>query len=624
MYVMGTAGHVDHGKSSLVLALSGIDPDRLPEEKERGLTIDLGFAWMTTNSGLTIGIVDVPGHERFVKNMIAGVGAIDFVLFVVAADDGWMPQSTEHLAILKYLNVKRGLVAVTKKALADPDWLQLVIDDVRQKTADTFLRGAPIIAVDSLSGDGIDELKSAIDQIVQDLPPSPDIGKPRLYIDRAFTIAGRGAVVTGTLTGGTLNSGQNLRIVPGDLRARVRELQMHGKPAETAAPGQRVAVNLAGIETGDLHRGQCLVAESDAATVDRLWASVNILVEAAQPLKAERTVLVMLGTAEPEASAYPIEPTVISPGGEGLVELRLSAPIKARLGDHFVLRWPTPQVTIGGGTVLDVGGTRHLKRDPQFIALLQRRRDGSLQTYCETEIAKTGYARHAGFLDHAPYSHEHVLAALHELEQSGRILLTPGWILDLASIEHVRARVHAVLATAHRERPSVAGINLAHLAEQIGIESEAMAELTRLLEAEGAIARTSDAYHLPSHQAQLPPEWSDESQQLWRALTKDVFQPPLRNDLEALSANGRAIVGYWVSTQKVVAIGGGVIFPTETFSDIRQRVVTHFTKAQELSAAELRDMLGTTRKYAVPILEALDREGVTRRVGDVRVRGEQG
>ena len=235
MYVMGTAGHVDHGKSSLVLALSGIDPDRLPEEKERGLTIDLGFAWMTTNSGLTIGIVDVPGHERFVKNMIAGVGAIDFVLFVVAADDGWMPQSTEHLAILKYLNVKRGLVAVTKKALADPDWLQLVIDDVRQKTADTFLRGAPIIAVDSLSGDGIDELKSAIDQIVQDLPLSPDIGKPRLYIDRAFTIAGRGAVVTGTLTGGTLNSGQNLRIVPGDLRARVRELQMHGKPAETAA-----------------------------------------------------------------------------------------------------------------------------------------------------------------------------------------------------------------------------------------------------------------------------------------------------------------------------------------------------------------------------------------------------
>jgi selenocysteine-specific elongation factor len=349
MYVMGTAGHVDHGKSTLVIALSGIDPDRLPEEKARGMTIDLGFAWMTTASGEAIGIVDVPGHERLVRNMVAGVGALDFVLLVVAADDGWMPQSAEHLAILEFVGVKRGIVVITKSDQVDADWLELVRADVADKISKTFLHDAQIHSVDSISGNGLDALRQSIDTITQSLTPRKNLVRPRLFVDRVFTIAGRGAVVTGTLIDGSLTVGQSVAVEPGNLRARVRDLQVHKQQVADAAPGQRVAVNLSGVSQSELQRGTCIVSADDAETTDRLWTYVTVWADAVKPLKAQREVLVMLGTAEPEAFAYPVGVEEINPGEAGLCELRLTTPVKACVKDRFVLRWPTPQVTVGGG-----------------------------------------------------------------------------------------------------------------------------------------------------------------------------------------------------------------------------------------------------------------------------------
>ena len=482
MYVMGTAGHVDHGKSTLVTALSGIDPDRLPEEKARGMTIDLGFAWMTTNSGETIGIVDVPGHERFVKNMIAGVGAIDFVLLVVAADDGWMPQSAEHFAILRYLGVARGIVVLTKSDLVEPDWLELVRADVREQVSGTFLADAPIVAVDSVSGRGIDELCGAIDVMTRTLAGRPDLGRPRLYVDRVFTIAGRGAVVTGTLLEGSLSVGDSVMLEPGGVSGRVRDLQIHKHQVATAAPGQRVAINFSGVDRADLHRGQCVVAPADTLTVDRLWVHVGIWTEAVHPLKPGRKVLIMLGTAEPEADAYPVGQAAIAPGQEGLCELRLKEPIKARLKDRFVLRWPTPQVTIGGGEVLEIGGTRRSHRDAHFVECLRGRVGGELAAYRRTELRRRGFAPRRAFLSEGPWSESEVAAGIDRAIDAGEIAHVAGILFDPVWLAEQGARMRETLQETHRAHAYDAGLNPAEWQDQARIPEAAMAGLVSVVQ----------------------------------------------------------------------------------------------------------------------------------------------
>ncbi len=619
MYVLGTAGHVDHGKSSLVIALSGIDPDRLPEEKARGLTIDLGFAWMTTTSGDTVGIVDVPGHERFVKNMIAGVGAIDFVLFVVAADDGWMPQSAEHLAILQYLGVTHGIIVVTKSDLVDPDWLVLVGDDIRQHLAGSFLADSALITVDSLSGRGIPELKSAIGDLIGALPHRPDIGKPRLYIDRAFTIAGRGAVVTGTLTEGQLSTGQSLVVVPGEMKVRVRELQTHGRAVPVAPPGQRVAINLAGIETADLKRGHCLVLDSDSETVDRLWADVHVLADSTHPLEHGRRVLVMVGTAEPEGAAYPLEQSEIPPRHHGLCELRLDHPVKARLRDRFVLRWPTPGVTIGGGIILDVGGTRQTRKDTGLAGRLRARLTGTIEAYRTSELQKHGYASRSRFLRHGPYNREEIERDLAAAIGAREAIIAGDWILYPPWLEDSKSRLLTALSNWHEANSYSPGLNLAEWQEHAAMPGEPMGEIASLLLKDGSVSRTGEAYHLPDHTPQLPQAWKAEADRLWKNIDAGGYQPPTRPELESTSDNARAILAFWIASEQLVQLGDGVVFPKLTFDRIRDSIVTFLVESKEMSAAQLRDLLNTSRRYAVPILEALDREGITRREGDVRV-----
>jgi selenocysteine-specific elongation factor len=625
MFVMGTAGHVDHGKSTLVTALSGIDPDRLPEEKARGMTIDLGFAWMTTPSGQTIGIVDVPGHERFVKNMIAGVGAIDFVLLVIAADDGWMPQTEEHLAILRFLRVQRGIAVITKKSLADPDWLDLVRADVTEKIKDAFPAQAEtiVVAVDSISGEGVDKLRAAIDAMVASLPQRRDIGRPRLYIDRVFAMTGRGAVVTGTLIDGSLSVGQSIAIAPGERSARIRELQIHKKSVESAAPGQRLAVNLAGVDAGDLSRGQCLVAVDDTDIFDRVWAHVSILPDARLPLDREREVLLMVGTAEPAAYAFPLGDD-IPPGGEGLCEFRLQQPIKARLKDRFVLRWPTPQVTIGGGEILDFGGPRRRQRNDAWTSHLQNRINGSLPTYRATELQTHGYRAEADFLKQGPWTRDEVRAEISRAKEPGELVIQSGVLFDPAWLSRTGDSLTATLLELHREQPFVTGLNLAEWGNRAGVPPAAMIAVADWMLASNSVSRTGDAFHLTSHTAALPDTWQKEADKLWTTLTSAGLAPPTRDELEPTSPNAKAILAFWISSGKAVSLGDGIILPADAFSAARSTVVDALSGGKSLSAGQLRELLGTTRKYAVPILERLDRDGVTRRVGDERVLCEEG
>ena len=619
MFVMGTAGHVDHGKSTLVKVLTGIDPDRLPEEKERGLTIDLGFAWMTTPSGRSIGIVDVPGHERFIRNMIAGVGAIDFVLLVIAADDGWMPQTSEHLAILEYMGIECGIVALTKCDTVERDWLYLVQTDIAARLKPSALESAPIVPVDSISGHGLDDLRAAIDALAESLSPRRDIGRPRLYIDRVFAMTGRGVVVTGTLIDGALQAGQQITIAPESFGARIRDLQIHKQSVARAQAGHRVAVNLSGVERAQMRRGQCLVANDDTDTYDRLWADVSVWADSVSPLETGRQVLVLLGTSETEASAFPLDTEQIAPGSVALCELRLKEAITVRLLDHFVLRWPTPQVTVGGGTVLDLGGDKRMRRQERFIAGLQRRRDRSLMTFLETDLQRMGYVAHNEVLRTGLWTRDQIAQGLNDLIAANAVQDHGGLLFWSQQFGTWSDAMKQTLADTLAQHPYLPGLNLSEWANRARVPAPAAEKIASAMLASGAAKRNAEVFSLSGHQQALPREWAGDESQLWQSLSDGGAQPPTRPDLEAQSPHARAIIQYWIDTGRVINLSDGVIFPSESFAAIRQQVIGALQSEGALTAGTLRDLLGTTRKYAVPIGEQLDREGLTQREGDTRV-----
>ncbi len=619
MFVLGTAGHVDHGKSALVKSLTGIDPDRLPEEKARGLTIDLGFAWYTMADGTSVGIVDVPGHERFVKNMIAGVGAIDFVIFVIAADDGWMPQSAEHLDILRFLGVQHGIIAITKTDLVDQDWLELVIADVQEKTSGTFLEGAPVVRFSAITGDGLDDLKTAIDTMVTDLPQREDIGRPRLYIDRAFTIAGRGSVVTGTLSEGPLKIGQEISVVPSGLKGRVRELQSHKQKVESVGPGRRVAVNISGIERSDLSRGECLVETSDAQTYSFVLVQLTLLEESHWSIKTGRSLLALLGTAEPEAVCRLLDSDEIKPGESGICELRLETPVKARLGDRFVLRLPTPGVTIGGGRVLDFPTHRVTRSDVDYLTLLNKRReDFTLSTVLGTEIIKLGWLPKSAKLPDLPFSDKAIKTQIAAFIDSGKWTKLPDGYLDTTQAETYRERALALLAKRHTDLPFEYGYNEAEWRGKLKISESLFKTLLNSWLRDKIVSVRGGRYQLPDFEPGVPQEWQAEADVLEKMIAHGKMLPPVRSELESKSKNAPKIINLWLSMNKLVGLPEGIVYPQETFGQIVEKIKAHCKAHETITVAQVRDMLGTTRKYTVPILTHTDDLGLTRREGDFR------
>ncbi|HEY9287287.1 MAG TPA: selenocysteine-specific translation elongation factor, partial [Candidatus Dormibacteraeota bacterium] len=458
-FVVGTAGHIDHGKSSLVKALTSIDPDRLEEEKRRGMTIDLGFAYLDLASGRRVAIVDVPGHQRFLKNMLAGVHGMDAVLFVIAADEGPMPQSREHLAIVDLLGIDRGVVVITKTDLVEPGWLEIVRDEVSRLMRGTSLARAPIVEVSSTRGAGLDALRDALDDELASTSPRPDQGRPRLPVDRSFAIAGFGTVVTGTLVGGSLQGGMELVVWPAGKRARIRGLQQHNREVAVALPGTRTAVNLSGIEHAEVRRGDVLAPARSLVTSRRLDARLRVLPEARTPLRHRQSLLLYHGTAEYPVELSLLEDDELRPGEDGLVQLFAAMPAVARDGDRFILRIASPAETVAGGVFLDVVARRHRRRDRAVLENLAAREGAGLPATATLELSKhPGALTTAELAARLGFAADQVEPMLAEQAQQGVIHRAgPRWFSQ-SSWRATVDRITTTLAAYHRAQPLRAGM----------------------------------------------------------------------------------------------------------------------------------------------------------------------
>jgi selenocysteine-specific elongation factor len=619
MHVLGTAGHVDHGKSALVKALSGIDPDRLPEEQARGLTIDLGFAWFETEAG-PLGVVDVPGHERFVRTMVAGVGGIDIVLLVIAADDGWMPQTQEHLDILRLLDVRTGVIALSKIDLADAGWADLVEQEIREKTQGTFLQDAPIVRTDALAGTGLDELKNALAAAQRVTSERLDFGRGRLAIDRVFTMTGQGTVVTGTLRDGPFTVDQDVILFPGDRRIRVRGLQTHQRPRKRARPGSRVAVNLTGVQKSEVHRGDWLFMERPVALPRFVGVELEILTNVPVRLRPGLPVLVVFGTTEVTARLVLPGTGSLTPGRKAVAQLDLRAPLSARFGDRFILRLPTPQMTVGGGRFLFPRARRLRRKDQPMWAQLAQIAAGDATDWMAACIGSEKFVSRDRLAHFYPRSREELETALRAGHDAGRWYYVGGPVCDLAEMKRIREQTGELLDDFHKRSPTLPGAPLAEIVEALSIPEETLDHLLPQLESSG-IVRDGPYLRRSSHKAALTTGQSGLAKQ-WRArFAKRPFAGPTRAELIDQSTDTRSALEFMLNSGELTELRDGILLRTEDLQRAARLIVQAIAKEGGITVGRVRDLLGTTRKYVVPVLDRLDRLGYTRREGDERLRG---
>ncbi len=618
MFVLGTAGHIDHGKSKLVEALTGIDPDRLPEEKRRGMTIDLGFAWLSLPDGGEVGIVDVPGHERFVKNMVAGVGGIDAVLFVVAADDGWMPQSQEHLQVLDFLKIKKGIVVITKTDLVKEDWLSLVEEDIRDKVKGTILQGAPILRVSSPNKIGIDELYEEIVRMISEIQPRKDIGKPRMYIDRVFTMAGRGTVVTGTLIDGSFRLGEEIQILPQKISARIRDLQTHKKKFEQVMPGTRVAMNLAGIEKVDIQRGGVVTKLAQDETTDMFTAKIDIVSTAGFTVKHNAQLLLILGTTELLARTNILDKDKTEPGGSAFVQFRCKNDLLARIGDHFILRLPSPQITIGGGIVLDVSPKRHKRKDQRLLADLEKRLTMNLPDLILSDLERKDLVLRKDILSSSNFSQSQIESSLVELEQSGEILLTENLVIDKSRWQEALSEITEEVEKTHQKFPYRIGLKSAELSGRLKADENLLAEAISHLVKSDKIVQQGAYLRLSSHQPKLSPEQKSLSNKILERFAAHPLSPPTKEEIIEEGHDYEDVLAFLVQGDELVELKDGILFRKDDFEKFKNKIVDFIKQNGPATVSQLRGHLSTTRKYMVPILEKLDQLGVTQREGDKR------
>ncbi|HEX3605777.1 MAG TPA: selenocysteine-specific translation elongation factor [Candidatus Dormibacteraeota bacterium] len=614
--VVGTAGHVDHGKSSLVLALTGTDPDRLAEEKRRGMTIELGFAQWTLPSGERVGVVDVPGHQRFVRTMVAGAQGIDLVLLVVAADEGVMPQTREHLAICGLLGARRAVVALTKCDLVDEDVLGLARAEVEEVIAASPLRGAPVVACSSLTGEGLDELGRTVEAALGQAPPRVDRGRPRLFVDRAFALPGFGPIVTGTLETGTLHAGEEVSLLPGGLRARIRGLERHGERLERAEPGGRTAVNLAGVERAQLGRGMALVAAAAMGPVQRLDARLEVLDDAPAGIRHNATVSLHLGTSEVAARVWLLDGAAIEPGAAAYAQLQLAAPLAAAPGDRLVLRRMSPQATLGGGVVLDSAPRRHRRRDPAVAAALGRLEEGGLRALLLELLARQRLGSDPAALARAAGAGrgevDAVLSGLGEgVVQLGRRLLAPSrW-------EELRRASTALLTAFHDTEPLRPGMPREEWRSRLRLPGPLSADVVHRLRAEAGVVEDDGCLALAGRGRRLSGRAEQTIAEVLAVLTARGLDPPPMAELRAAGLTP-GLLRVLVDDGRAVRLSAEVVVAGPVFAAARARVEEHLRAHGEATVAQIRDAVGATRRVVVPLLETLDATRVTVRSGDLR------
>jgi len=636
-FILATAGHVDHGKSSLVKALTGTDPDRLPEEKARGITIDLGFACLDLPGGTPgdpayrLGIVDVPGHEDFVKNMVAGVGSVDVALLVIAADDGWMPQTEEHLQILIYLGVTRLVVALTKVDLPQVD-AERVSVSIQQQLRDTPFALAPVVPVSTLTQIGIDRLKSALVSMLSETAAPRDISKPRLAVDRAFTLRGIGTVITGTLTGGTLNVGQSVVIQPAGLSARIRSIQSHNHDKPSVYPGSRVALNLSDVSVGGhiagtgVRRGDVVTLAGFGPPVSALDVLLSRSGRASQnpgsgppALKDGARVRVHHGSGNWVARVRLYDGKQVEPGETALARLCFEAPIFAFVNDRFVLRdWPE-QVTLAGGAVLAENAN---PRNPAHRAFLKNCADGlgNADLRVAAEVGLEGVVRRADLLAKSHFSTAEIDASLARLAREGKLLMAGELAVDSRWWTAICDRAIEAIDGAHKSHPDWAGLPIAQLRSVLQ-DSRLPPGAFEALEAhllKNGFAQTGTAIKRVSHRPALPAHLQTTGAELRTRLESKPFEPPSRNEL-ARDANARQALRFLIETQEVIELNSETVITQGAFSRATGIIKAFLIAHRSATVSDLRQAVGAPRRVMVPLLERLDHNGLTIRQGDFRV-----
>jgi selenocysteine-specific elongation factor len=620
MHVIGTAGHVDHGKSTLVEALTGIDPDRLKEEKERAMTIDLGFAWLSQGEGQPeIGIVDVPGHRDFIENMLAGVGGIDLAILVIAADEGVMPQTKEHLAILDLLQVPGGIVALTKIDLVDdPDWQELVTLDILETLSGTVLADAPVIPVSAVSGQGLAELRATVIEKLQHTPERPDIGLPRLPIDRAFTLSGFGTIVTGTLLDGSFRVGDAVVIQPGGHKGRIRGLQTHGAQLELVRPGSRVAINLTGLTKDDLVRGAVVTVPGTPEATLLCDVSYRHLPDAQVPLKHNMEVKVFVGASETVARTRVLGQKTIAPGDTGWLQLAMRGPVPVSRGDRFILRRPSPPATIGGGTVLDPHpGKRHRRFRPDVIARLETLAKGSATELMLHTLARHEPLRRKELLSQAGLSAGDAEQAWQTLSADGLIRLVGGYTYTLSGWQRLKERATASLAAYHEAWPLRLGIGREELRSRLRCEQSIFNALLDELTAGDIIADQRGLLRLPDHVIRFTARQQAAVDGLLARLAKQGVNSSSVKDVRGQL--GDDVYLALIDLSQLVQLNAEVVYSGPVYQDLVDQIKEYLDREGKINVAALRDMFNTSRKYAIALLEHLDDVHITRREGDDRV-----
>jgi selenocysteine-specific elongation factor len=625
--IVGTAGHIDHGKTALVKALTGIDADRLEEEKRRGITIDIGFAHLELplpgGEILRLGFVDVPGHERFVRNMLAGVGGVDLVLLVIAADESIKPQTREHFDICRLLSVRRGIIVLTKSDLVDRETLDVVRLEVEEFARNSFLDPAQsqIVAVSSLTGAGLDDLSRALIQTAAAVPARDSSAFARLPIDRVFTMKGFGAVVTGTLIAGTIHKEDELEVFPSGKRARVRGIQVHGEAFGQAVAGERTALNLAGVTTSDLARGMVLAPPSVLQASSGLDVSLTLL-PSAKPLKDRARVHLHAFTFETVATVALLDRKKLSPGEAVLAQMRLADPTLLLPGDRFILRQFSPVVTIGGGVVLDASP---ISRMPGLEAFLKTLADGGAPSILRARIARRGHAGinlprlmgETGWSRHAIETHLATRAGEGEIARFGDVFV------HRLVLEELKQSIVATVAAFHKKNPLVAGISQEELRGQAHASSEVFTAALEMLVGEKKLETAEEIVHLPGSGVIMKDEEAESKTLIAHAFASAGLKVPALKDvlagLKVDKPRAQKIVTLLLRDKVLVKVSEELVFHREALLDLRRRMSLEKAKSPRIDVTRFKDMTGVSRKYAIPLLEYLDREHVTRRVGDERV-----
>jgi selenocysteine-specific elongation factor len=628
--VMGTAGHIDHGKTAMIKALTGINTDRLKEEKERGISIDLGFADFRLKDGTGIGVVDVPGHEKFVKNMLAGVGGIDFVLFVVAADEGVMPQTVEHLDVLHFLNIKKGILVLTKIKMVEEEWIDLVEEDLKNHVRGTFLENCPIVRIDSIEGYGIETLRSAIEDLVATIESRSFLGSFHYPVDRIFTIQGFGTVVTGTVWSGKITVGDTVEILPLGKKTRIRNIQVHKHQVEEAFAGQRVALALHNVQKSELTRGNVLSTPDTIEPSYMLDVRLIMSRNAPKRMRNRARIRFYLGTSEIFGRVILLDTEHLEPGRSGLAQLRLENPVVARKNDPFVIRSYSPVRTIGGGVIIDSNPEKHRRFRTEVIERMQVAEKGDPREIVESLVIDAqGRGITASDISRTvQYEKEEVNSILDILEKEGRILhVDEQRYIHLNVYSGLREDIEGILREYHRRNPRKVGISKEELKSRLTTHRDIAVfdPVLGMLSNEGMIQMSRARVALREFYLKLSPAEGQLKDDIERCYRESSFAPPTlaelkENHFPAVKGDLlNDLIFLLIETEDLIRISTALLYHRENLAQAERLIVSEIERQGEVSVGRCKELLGVSRKYIIPLLEYFDQKGLTRRKGDVRL-----